>query len=323
MLKFENVKVAGFEPAFRGMRNPKNSWEKSDSFFNGGDVQLGPNDLKLALQLCKGGSVHAKFRRMIVVYVDITAPLYWWKEYDTYKVGTVANSCSTMHKIQEKEFTEEDFSIEHLEEFKWTDEMGDHRFDIRRDFVQTIKALNWAREKFIETNDKRYWWQMIQLLPSSYNQKRTVMLSYEVLANIYHGGRLTHKLDEWRIDFMKFIDTLPYNELIKTAPAKGGISYDEVYAWLLSAVDLMTPEQYLPLYKMFRSPRYATVIEAMRPSAEGARDLTDDEAERYDDWINHQSISLPGSVLTRTEIERVLKGEEVPHDEYEGSDEHV
>lgn len=220
MLKFENVRVTGFEPAIRGMRNPKNSWEKSDSVFDIGDVRLGPNDLKLALQLCKGGSVHAKFRRMIVVYADITGPLYWWKEYDTYKVGTVANSCSTMHKIQEKKFEEEDFSIEHLDPVEICH------------FEDTIKRLNyWRNEYHAAANEERKkhcWWQMIQLLPSSYNQKRTVMLSYEVLSNMYHTGRKTHKLEEWRVDFMKLMDTLPYNELIKTAPAWGDISYDKV-----------------------------------------------------------------------------------------------
>lgn len=289
MLKFENVRVTGFEPAIRGMRNPKNSWEKSDSVFNEGDIQLGPNDLKLALQLCKGGSVHAKFRRMIVVYVDITGPLYWWKEYDTYKVGTVANSCSTMHKIQEKRFEEADFSIEHL------DPVTEYHF---RD---TIKQLNyWRHEYHAAANEERKkycWWQMVQLLPSSYNQKRTVMLSYEVLSNMYHTGRKTHKLDEWRINFMNFIDTLPYNELIKTAPAKSDMSYKEVYDWLLGAVDLMTPEQYLSIYKMFQSPRYATVIEAMRN-------------EDFSPFC-----SLPGTVLTREEMESIVKGEETLCDE--------
>lgn len=329
MLKFENVKVIGFEPAIRGMRNPKNSWEKSDSVFNGGDVQLGPNDLKLALQLCKGGSVHAKFRRMIVVYVDITGPLYWWKEYDTYKVGTVANSCSTMHKIQEKEFTIDDFSHEHLivpEPGKIADDKltaidvdGDTCYYSPIGMLEmVIKTLNHYRELYLATDDpelkKLYWWQMIQLLPSSYNQKRTVMLSYEVLSNMYHTGRKTHKLDEWRVDFMNFIDTLPYNELIKTAPACGDISYDKVYTWLLATVDFMTPKQYLSLYKMFQSPRYATVVEAMRKeerlSTEGTRDLTDAEAKIYEDLLLRDSITLPGSVLTREELESILKGEE-------------
>lgn len=210
-IKIENVEVMGWEAAIRGMRNPMNSWEKSDSS-NGCDTGLckscgntcrfiiGPNDLDLMKRLRNAGTDHRKFMRMITVYADITAPLYWWKEFDTYKVGTVANSCSTMHKIADKEFTFEDFSCEYLD----PDSLSVLQF--------TIDHLNRARTAYIDTKDKNHWWQMIQLLPSSYNQKRTVMLNYEVLANMY-PARKNHKLDEWR-DFCKFIETLPYSELI-------------------------------------------------------------------------------------------------------------
>lgn len=225
MLKIENTEVMGWEAAIRGMRNPMNSWEKSDSRFSlledCGDCthcnlrfdecneqQIGPNDLDLMTRLRNAGTDHRKFMRMITVYLDITAPLYWWKEFDTYKVGTVANSCSTMHKIHEKEFTFEDFSHEHLFD---EDSLGVHvySFDV---FRQIIESLNIAREAFLGTNDKRYWWQMIQLLPSSYNQRRTVMLNYEVLANVYKSRR-NHKLDEWHT-FCDWIESLPYSELI-------------------------------------------------------------------------------------------------------------
>lgn len=226
MLKIENVQIVGLEPAIRGMRNPMNSWAKSDSqvvehpvdpinedfpLF----VQVGENDLKLMNRLAAGGPVHAKYRRMIVVYLDITAPLYWWKEFDTYKVGTVANSCSTMHKIAENHFDVDDFSCEHLQEF-W--DSPDHEF---RDALKTtIRALNRAREKYLETGDKKYWWYMIQLLPSSYNQRRTVMLNYEVLVNIYRWRR-DHKLDEWHT-FCDWIESLPYAELITGGAKREG-----------------------------------------------------------------------------------------------------
>ena len=231
MIKIEKFEVLGWEHAIRGMRNPMNSWEKSDSHSCGtcGDCDncidyencpygydylktiVGPNDLDLMKRLCNSGTDHRKFMRMIVVYVDITAPLYFWKEFDTYKVGTVANSCSTMHKIAEKEFTLDDFSHEHLfhnvnDTEMWLD------IDFFNVLDNTIFYLNKARELYLKTHDKKYWWQMIQLLPSSYNQKRTVMLNYEVLANIY-PMRKNHKLDEWR-DFCKWIETLPYSELI-------------------------------------------------------------------------------------------------------------
>lgn len=256
MLKIENSEVLGWEHVIRGMRNPMNSWDLSDSKFreihhdeifpgviyNDGYTYpidppiIGDADLDLMHRLREAGTDHRKFMRMIVVYLDITAPLYWWKEFDTYKVGTVANSCSTMHKIHAKEFTLDDFSHEHLirnwgdsednksfifteydvpldpddeesEEIKFTD--ADSPLNV---LEYTITALNHQREAYLVTKDKKFWWQMIQLLPSSYNQKRTVMLNYEVLANIYKSRRL-HKLDEWRI-FCAWIESLPYRYLI-------------------------------------------------------------------------------------------------------------
>lgn len=204
MIKIENVETYGWEAAIRGMRNPMNSWERSDSCYDWPEpdiLKIGPNDLKLMTKLAKGGSDDRKYMRMIGVTLDITAPLYWWKEFDTYKVGTVANSCSTMHKIQAKEFTLDDFSHEHL---------GDIEIN---HLILTVDILNHNRERFnSKPNRKDYWWQMIQLLPSSYNQRRTVMLNYEVLKNIY-PRRSYHKLDEWR-EFCKWIETLPYSELI-------------------------------------------------------------------------------------------------------------
>lgn len=217
MIKLEKTEVVGWESAIRGMRNPMNSWDKSDSFWN--DIgcgipyyEIGKNDLGLMKKLAKNGSVHAKYRRMIVVYVDILAPLYWWKEFDTYKVGTVANSCSTMHKIHEKEFTLDDFSHEHLDKYKGIipDHVDQNPYDVLVDDI--IGCLNYAREVYLETKNKGAWWAMIQLLPSSYNQKRTVMLNYEVLANIYHS-RKDHKLDEWR-EFCHWIEGLPLSEII-------------------------------------------------------------------------------------------------------------
>lgn len=206
MIKIENAEVVGWEAAIRGMRNPMNSWAKSDSFEfppdEDGTPYIGPNDYKLMKNLRESGTDHRKFMRMITVYVDITAPLYWWKEFDTYKVGTVANSCSTMHKITEKEFILDDFSHEHLF-------IDDEAIDFLKHLVS---GLNFYRAKYIQTKNKDYWWQIIQLLPSSYNQKRTIMLNYETLANIYKS-RKDHKLDEWR-DFCKWIKTLPYSELI-------------------------------------------------------------------------------------------------------------
>ena len=207
MINIENVEVVGWEQAIRGMRNPMNSHSKSDSRFNDDTAFniIGDNDLSLMKKLAKAGTDHRKFMRMVTVYLDITAPLYWWKEFDTYKVGTVANSCSTMHKIHEKKFTLDDFSCEHLTNIG----VYDNPVSV---FGLTISCLNECRLKYLETKDKEYWWQMIQLLPSSYNQKRTIMLNYEVLANIYKS-RKAHKLDEWR-EFCKWIETLPYSELI-------------------------------------------------------------------------------------------------------------
>ena len=259
MLKIEKTEVVGFEAAIRGMRNPKNSWEKSDSKYCSeydyppieGSCKYCPydnicnksetamqqmylvenNDLTLMTTLRNAGTDHRKFMRMITVYLDITAPLYWWKEFDTYKVGTVANSCSTMHKIADKEFTLADFSCEHLDREpyhrNWIESVivdeditSPHKvwmtpFDILR---CTIEMLNAYRENYLETKDKQDWWQMIQLLPSSYNQRRTVMLNYEVLANIYKSRR-NHKLDEWHT-FCDWIESLPYSELI-TGEKKG------------------------------------------------------------------------------------------------------
>ena len=217
MLKIENFEVLGWGHAIRGMRNPKNSWEKSDSGWEpqfdteqgpmAGEFVIGPKDLDLMTRLRNAGTDHRKFMRMIVVYVDITAPLYWWKEFDTYKIGTVANSCSTMHKIHAKEFDVNDFSHEHVEDLTGDD------YNMSYDFLlRTVDILNYYRKKFLETGDKVYWWQLIQLLPSSYNQKRTVMLNYEVLANIYKSRR-NHKLDEWHT-FCDWIKMLPYSELI-------------------------------------------------------------------------------------------------------------
>lgn len=251
MIKFEHTEVVGWEHAIRGMRNPMNSWEKSDSgwtrvsheeavdIYNDDSIEIidecdrdedgvsfyiiGKNDRDLMMQLRNAGTDHRKFMRMITVYVDITAPLYWWKEFDTYKVGTVANSCSTMHKIAAKEFTLEDFSIEHL--------MDGGNYILN----STIDMLNEYRAQYLDSKDKKYWCQIIQLLPSSYNQKRTVMLNYEVLANIYKS-RQNHRLDEWceheemvyknymddveresiegQFSFCDWIESLPYSELI-------------------------------------------------------------------------------------------------------------
>lgn len=261
LLKIENVQVFGFEPAIRGMRNPMNSWAKSDSFFSYDydslefisnryiSEEIGENDHYLMAKLARSGSAHAKYRRMIVVYLDIIAPLYWWKEFDTYKIGTVVNSCSTMHKIQEKEFTLDDFSHEHLlsepivgvsaalppiSVLKTTiDTLNAHR----KAYLELLNIDNEAFEKAPKAHGitdnslpearKILWWQMIQLLPSSYNQRRTVMLNYEVLAGLY-PERKNHKLDEWHV-FCDWVWTLPYSELITgeeykrfLEPSRGG-----------------------------------------------------------------------------------------------------
>lgn len=200
LIEKEKTEIFGWEAAIRGMRNPKNSWEQMDSDFKSEVPVLGPKDHHLAQVLANAGSDHGKFLRMITVYTDVTAPLYWWKEFDTYKVGTVADSCSTMHKIQSKEFVREDFSMEHLSE------------ENLRVLDQVILVLNQSRDAFNRDHEKDDWWQMIQMLPSSFNQKRTILLNYAVLKNMYHA-RKTHKLDEWRI-FCQWIETLPYKELI-------------------------------------------------------------------------------------------------------------
>ena len=216
MIKIEKTDVFGWESAIRGMRNPMNSWDKSDSdwefvedpsIINPNDsVQwvIGENDLALMKRLSEAGSDHSKFLRMINVTCDITAPLYWWKEYDTYKVGTVANSCSTMHKIHAKEFTLDDFSHEQLRSLP----VGNTEWNFEYFLFETIRGLNTARNMYLETNDKRYWHQMIQLLPTSYNQKRTIQLNYQVLKNIYFARR-NHKLDEWHT-LCDWIMKLPY-----------------------------------------------------------------------------------------------------------------
>ena len=200
MLKVENIEVYGFEAAIRGARNPMNSWHLMDSCTNNGEFEIGEKDYDLLRRLTIAGPEHRKWNRMVTVTMDITAPLYWWKEYDTYKVATVANSCSTMHKIQAKEFELDDFSHEHLEDYpKWL-------------LSQVILELNKNRDDFNETKDKDYWWQMIQLLPSSYNQKRTVHLNYETLGVMYRQ-RKHHKLDEWHT-LCDELEKLPYSEFI-------------------------------------------------------------------------------------------------------------
>ena len=243
MIEIENAEVTGWEAAIRGMRNPYNSWQKSDSKQIGQILKseeiapgvertywepcvpytsIGTNDHALMMKLRNAGTDHRKFMRMITVYMDITAPLYWWKEFDTYKVGTVANSCSTMHKIADKEFTIDDFSYEHVmdsvqirhEFFKDSDIRMNEIYKVSpwEVFKHSIAMLNFFRNAYLKTKDKRYWWQLIQLLPSSYNQRRTVMLNYEVLANMYKS-RCSHKLDEWR-ELCNWIESLPYSELI-------------------------------------------------------------------------------------------------------------
>ena len=198
MIKIENIDVYGFEAAIRGARNPMNSWHLMDSCYNNGEFEIGEKDHDLLRRLTIAGPEHRKWNRMVTVTMDITAPLYWWKEYDTYKVGTAANSCSTMHKIQAKKFEMRDFSIEHLSSSSLMN--------------MIIFDLNFYRDNFNKTKDKEYWWKMIQLLPTSYNQKRTVHLNYEVLGTMYHQRR-HHKLDEWR-EFCSMIEGLPYSEFI-------------------------------------------------------------------------------------------------------------
>lgn len=220
MIKLEYTEVVGWEAAIRGMRNPHNSWDKSDSEYlrqEDGHIiasryEVGPNDHDLMMRLVKAGTDHRKFMRMIVVYVDVTAPLYWWKEFETYKVGTVSNSCSTMHSIHKEPFSLDDFSRESLEEFYFNPFEGLDEYGPGEALIDAVRVLNFCREEYIKTNEKKWWRQMIQILPSSYNQRRTLMLNYEVLANIYRARR-NHKLTEWR-EFCHWIETLPYSELI-------------------------------------------------------------------------------------------------------------
>lgn len=225
MIEFEHTEVMGWEAAIRGMRNPHNSWDKSDSKYlrqEDGHIiasryEVGPNDHDLMMRLVKAGTDHRKFMRMIVVYVDVTAPLYWWKEFETYKVGTVSNSCSTMHSIHKKSFFVDDFSCEDILDscdrplisVIWQEYADWIPYDV---FLTIVGLLNRCREKYLETGEKIWWRQIIQLLPSNYNQRRTLMLNYEVLANIYRARR-NHKLTEWR-EFCHWIETLPYSELI-------------------------------------------------------------------------------------------------------------
>ncbi len=230
MITIEKTDVNGWQAAIRGLRNPMNSWAMSDTIFHDdGTPEIGEHDLDLMYRLAMSGSDHRKFLRFITVTTDITAPLYWWKQFDAYHVGTVTNSCSTMHKIHAKEFTLDDFSHEHLLGFDRASETGSFTFRSSVAFPEhegsawvlfprhvlktVIEALNANRKAYLETKDKKYWWQMIQLLPDSYNQKRTMFLNYEVLRNMYHA-RKNHKLDEWH-DFCAWVEGLPYaGELI-------------------------------------------------------------------------------------------------------------
>lgn len=225
MIKIEHIEVNGWEPAIRGMRNPMNSWDKSDSGWVDGAFLLGPNDIDLMHRLYVGGSEHRKFMRMLNLTMDITAPLYWWKEFDTYKIGTVANSCSTMHKIHAKPFELNDFSWEHLLntgcdlfELKWGKDFSAMVQPQHFLIEYIIPVLNVCREKYLETKDKNYWWQMIQLLPTSYNQRRTVMMNYEVADNIIRQ-RSGHKLDEWH-ELVDVLRDLPYMHEISTGCTK-------------------------------------------------------------------------------------------------------
>lgn len=311
MILIENAQIMGLEPTIRGMRNPMNSWAKSDSgpcLTHGPEhckdcpypegtcsadeadlsnyIIIGPNDLDLMLRLAKAGSVDGKFRRMIAVYVDLTAPLYWWKEFDTYKVGTVANSCSTMHKIHSKPFTMDDFSCEHL---LGGDCVPDHDYQSPYDVLSlTIDALNFWRGIFVGEieewpslgkGDKRAWWQMIQLLPSSYNQKRTVMLNYEVLANIYQHRR-NHKLDEWR-KVCQWIETLPYSEVI-TCNANTRISDGDAIISVDSVIAMMkaqkwSDEEIRKLINYIKKEQLKTFVENgdTRPVHGGIFDMPD------------------------------------------------
>lgn len=217
MITLNEAKVHGWEAALHGLRNPMNSWKMSDTVWAwkiDGSPEIGKRDMDLMERLVKAGSDHRKFLRFLTVTVNITAPLYWWKEFDTYKVGTVANSCSTMHKIHAKEFTLDDFSHEHL--IDYDGESAGWLYAMKA----LIQVLNIARDEFLKTKDKTFWWQMIQLLPASYNQTRTVLLNYEVLRNMYHA-RKNHKLDEWHT-FCSWVEDLPYADHLITEKGDAG-----------------------------------------------------------------------------------------------------
>lgn len=318
MIKIENVQIVGWEPALRGMRNPKNSWSKSDSKFIcpdemttrwRGEPNIGPNDHKLIMSLVKGGAVHAKFRRMIVVYVDVTAPLYWWKEYDTYKVGTVANSCSTMHKIMDHEFTEDDFSWDGIEEEdgEWVDSMAlgysdAPAFGTGVYLEQTLELLNFWRDGYLEAKEKgqtkkqkKCWKNTIKLLGTAYNQKRTLMLNYEVLHGIYFS-RKNHKLDEW-VELCKWIEALPYSEIITTPESRTDISFEDVIAWIKGQDDL-TDEQYKELRLAVMNQRCCGLLEAQMDLLVAKDQYRKGESSGY--HVNHDgSFDCDGPIKER------------------------
>lgn len=312
MLKIENTEVLGWEHSIRGMRNPMNSWEKSDSRFGFGAVlcndcpnsdknlcgqnclDIGPNDLDLMKRLRNAGTDHRKFMRMITVYVDLTAPLYWWKEFDTYKVGTVANSCSTMHKIAAKRFERYDFSHEHL--------MDGGNYILNA----TIDMLNKYRGQYLDSKDKQYWWQMIQLLPSSYNQRRTVMLNYEVLANIYKSRR-NHKLDEWTKGFIPWIESLPYSEII-TGKSAAEESYEKGQALMEGMKKVIDPVE-----------RASEASRAMSDIMGSLKDLKKElgvvspskVSDKSDDGILVGALDIYTISLNDEDLKKISAGEEI------------
>lgn len=318
MLKIENTEVLGWEHAIRGMRNPMNSWEKSDSGYECIDYNpsedrdiygyaIGPNDLDLMKRLRNAGTDHRKFMRMITVYVDLTAPLYWWKEFDTYKVGTVANSCSTMHKIAAKRFERDDFSHEHLIDG------GNYILNA------TIDMLNKYRGQYLDSKDKTYWWQMIQLLPSSYNQRRTVMLNYEVLANIYKS-RKGHKLDEWHV-LCDWIEGLPYSEMITgMEPISHEVVSDSTSLFLKKSMTIpeewpSTPEK---TEKAFKDRN--EVIEKMRNDGNKSLDDLKKElgvvspskvSDKSDDGILVGALDIYMISLNDEDLKKISAGEEI------------
>ena len=305
MIKIENVVTPSpeqWEAIIMGTRNPMNSWDRSDSGIGCSvdfvdrictecdrptpcvmkqKVILGPNDHDLMMRLAKGGPVHAKYRRMITVYATITAPLYWWKEMDTYQIGVVKNSCSTMHKIAAKEFTLEDFSHEHLIDREDTyiySGTCEEFIGPKETLEVIIDMLNESRREYLETKDKKYWWQMIQLLPTSYNQRRTVMLNYEVLANIYKSRR-NHKLDEWHV-LCDWIRSLPYAELI-TGKSAAEESYEKGQALMEGMKKVIDPTE-----------RASEAYRAMKDIMDKINDLKKElgvvsPSEHFDDSIDH------------------------------------